>query len=485
MAGLTRRELLQAGAGAGVLAMGANPLVQQAFAAPPPGKLSDIEHVVILIQENRSFDHYFGTLPGVRGFSDAGAHSVFYQPGYPAPGYEGQLLPFHVQAGGMAGARCFPDITHDWGPQHECWDNGVMDGFVRTHLAVDGSEAGPATMAYYESSDIPFYYALAEEFTICDNYYCSVLGPTHPNRLYSLSGTIDPEGLNGGPLVETLGPPKFQELAGHFTWRTMPEALSAAGISWKVYTGSTEGLYDNVLNFFDAFQTDSKLGSLAFDPVYPNDFMKDIANDELPQVSWINASLGQTEHPGYSSSKVGEFVVESLLRRLKSHQMWDSTVLFLTWDENGGFFDHVAPPVPPPGTPGEYLTVPDITGDDQGITGPVGLGFRVPMLIMSPYTRGGFLSSDAFDHTSILRFLETRFGVEVPNLSEWRRENTGDLTSAFNFAKANRHAATLPQVKLNKRDQNNGDCEVDGALTVPPNSFPEEGSREWQHPSGP
>ncbi len=485
MSGITRRELLQAGAGAGALALGASPLVQQAMAMRGPGELKDIEHVVVLIQENRSFDHYFGTLPGVRGFSDKSTPDVFSQPGYPAAGFEGHLLPFHLEETGGAGNRCFPDITHEWVPQHESWEGGAMEGFVRTHLAVDGSAAGPATMAYYEREDIPFYYALAEAFTICDNYYCSVLGPTHPNRLYSMSGTIDPEGLNGGPLVETLGPPKFEEFAGRFTWATMPEQLSAAGVSWKVYTGSSAGFYDNVLSFFHNYQTNPALSALAFDPVYPNDFIADIKNEELPQVSWINASLVQTEHPGYSSAKVGEFVVENLIRRLKSHKLWEKTALFVTWDENGGFFDHVAPPVPPPGTPGEYLTVPDVTSNDGEIPGPIGLGFRVPMLVVSPFTRGGFLCSDPFDHTSILRFLETRFGVEVPNLSEWRRETTGDLTTAFNFINVDKSAADLPRVKLTKEELEGGACEVSAPVTVPPNSFPEEEAREWKHPSGP
>ena len=360
-----------------------------------------------------------------------------------------------------------------------------MDAFVRTHLAVDGEDDGPATMAYYERSDIPFYYALAEAFTICDNYYCSVLGPTHPNRLYSMTGTIDPEGMNGGPLVQTLGPGPFQQFAGRFTWPTMPEQLSAAGVSWKVYTGSSLGMYDNVLSFFHSYQNDPALAALAFDPVYPNDLVADIISGELPQVSWINVSIDQTEHPGYSSAKVGEFVVENLLHRLKSHGMWDSTALFLTWDENGGFFDHVAPPVPPPGTPGEYLTVPDVTGDSGGINGPVGLGFRVPMIVMSQFSRGGFLCSDPFDHTSILRFLETRFGVEVPNLSEWRRAATGDLTSAFNFTEPDRHQAALPAVQMSKKELNSGACEKSDELTPPPNSFPEEGAREWRRPSGP
>jgi phospholipase C len=483
--GITRRELLQAGAGAGALALGASPLVQQALAKSSPGKLTDIEHVVVLIQENRSFDHYFGTLAGVRGFADPGAKSVYEQPGYPAEGYNGVLLPFHISGAVPLGDRCFPDITHQWVPQHQSWDGGAMDGFVRAHLAFDGEEAGPATMAYYEREDIPFYFALAEAFTICDNYHCSVMGPTHPNRLYSLTATIDPEGNNGGPLVETLGPPKFQEFAGRFTWPTMPEQLSASGVSWKVYTGADGGLYDNVLSFFHNYQTDPELKAKGLEPVYPDDFVADIANDELPEVCWINAALNETEHPGYSTAKVGEFVVESLLRRLKSHDLWGSTALFLTWDENGGFFDHVAPPFPEPGTKGEYLTKPDVTNDDGEITGPIGLGFRVPLLVMSPFTRGGFLCSETFDHTSILQFLEKRFGAEVPNLSEWRRENTGDLTSAFNFAKADKHGATLPKIKLTKEELEVGGCEVADPVTVPPNSDPEEGAREWKTPSGP
>ena len=117
--------------------------------------------------------------------------------------------------------------------------------------------------------------------------------------------------------------------------------------------------------------------------------------------------------------------------------------------------------------------------------GPIGLGIRVPMIIMSPFSRGGFLCSDTFDHTSILRFLETRFGVEVPNLSAWRREVTGDLTSAFNFAGPNKRGPVLPNVKLTKREAQSGACEESDPVVVPPNSFPEEGEREWRHPSGP
>jgi phospholipase C len=483
--GITRRELLQAGAGAGLIAMGADPLVRAAMASKlPPAELNDIEHVVILIQENRSFDHYFGTLPGVRGFADTSVpRSRFEQPGYPAEGYGGVLLPFHAESGADPGQRCFPDITHSWVPQHESWNGGSMDGFVRAHLANDGAEAGPATMGYYERADIPFYYALAESFTICDNYFCSVLGPTYPNRLYAMSATIDPEGQNGGPLVETYE--DFEYLRGRFTWTTMPEQLTAAGVTWKSYTGAELGYEDNMLEFFHNFQTDPELKARGLDPVYPNDFVADLKNEELPQVSWVNTSALQTEHPGYSSAKVGEYVVENLMARLHKHGVWHKTALFVTWDENGGFFDHVAPPVPPEGTPGEYLTVPDITGDDGGVTGPIGFGFRVPLLVLGPFARGGFLCSDQFDHTSLLRFLETRFGAEVPNLSAWRRENTGDLTSALNLVQPNNSKGRLPKVRMTGQELNVGACERNTPLEVPPNSFPQEEPREWRRPSGP
>jgi len=483
VSGITRRQLLQAGAGAGVVAMGWNPLLEQALAKKlPPGKLSDIEHVVILIQENRSFDDYFGMLPGVRGFGDKTvSQSVFEQPGYPVEGYEGVLLPFHLESG--TGGRCFPDITHSWVPQHESWNGGAMDGFVQAHLAHDGAAAGAATMGYYTKADIPFYYGLAENYTICDNYFCSTLGPTYPNRLYSMTGTIDPDGLNGGPLVETYA--GFEFLKGRFTWETMPEALSSAGVTWKSYTGAELGYEDNVLEFFKNFHSNESLANLGLKPVYPNDFIADIKRGELPQVSWINTSVLQTEHPGYSSAKIGESAVQSLLMHLHKHGLWEKTALFVTWDENGGFFDHVAPPVAPPGTPGEYLTVPDITSNDGGITGPIGFGVRVPMLVVSPFSRGGFLCSDQFDHTSLLRFLETRFGVEVPNLSAWRRENAGDLTSAFNFAAPDTSKGKLPKVKVTKDEQATGACETTAPLTVPPNSFPEQGAREWRTPSGP
>ena len=252
--GMTRRDFLRAGvvgaAAVGLTGLEAQrKLILRALAVPPAPAaagcpaLHGIDHVVILIQENRSFDHYFGTYKGVRGFRDPAAPpGVFAQSGYPPNG--GTLNPWHLDS--RANGACSNDITHSWGPQHRSWDGGKMDRFVQEHMATDGAANGPLTMAYYQRSDLEFYYGLADAFTICDGYHCSVLGPTDPNRLYSMSATIDPAGKNGGPLTETLLATRPQKL-GTFTWPTMPERLQAAGVSWKVYASPDGNIGDNVL----------------------------------------------------------------------------------------------------------------------------------------------------------------------------------------------------------------------------------------------
>jgi phospholipase C len=404
---------------------------------------------VIFINENRSFDSYFGTYRGVRGFADPHVRklphstlSVFNQP-FPGPAgvpYGGRLLPFHFDT--KAQGECVNDITHSWGPQHQMWNGGGMDSFVSVHLSQDGGRDGTNTMGYYERADLPFYHALADAFTICDGYHCSVIGPTDPNRLYSVSATIDPAGAKGGPILSTSS--TREERLGTLAWTTMPEQLSARGVTWKVY-GSPDGNFgDNVLPYFKAYQTNPSLAASAFTPTFPGTFEADCAAGTLPQVSWILAPLLQSEHPPAPVS-YGEVATAKILDALAANpSVWAKTALFVTYDENGGFFDHVPPPVAPTGTAGEYITVNPLPSDAAGTTGPIGLGFRVPMLVVSPYARGGFVCSDTFDHTSTLRFLETRFGAEVPNLSAWRRSVTGDLTSAFNFAQPGN--ASIPQL---------------------------------------
>ncbi len=436
--GVTRRDVLRtagiAGLGLATAGAGLDAVLAKAAEASTHGSLKDIKHVVILIQENRSFDHYFGTLSGVRGFDDKHNRSVFFQK-------DGSktVHPFHLPN------DCLPDLTHDWGPQHQSWDGGKMDGFLRAHDAADPSGVGPETMGYYDRADLPFYYALADAYTVCDGYHCSVLGPTDPNRLMSMSGTLDPAGQHGGPLLETLVATRAQ-MAGKFTWPTMPEALSAHNVSWKVYTDPATGRFDSVLPYFKAYQNkNGEPYKRGIAPTFPTDFMSDLAHGTLPAVSWLLPAVTSSEHPGFSGGKPGEVVARQIFEALVSSSSWQNTALFLTYDENGGFFDHVDPPTAPAGTAGEYVTVSHLPAAADGIRGPIGLGFRVPMIVVSPFSRGGLLCSDTFDHTSTLRFLETRFGVPVPNLSKWRRAHTGDLTSAFNFAARPRSAApSLP-----------------------------------------
>jgi len=480
---LTRRELLHRGA-VGAVALGLSGLgsasIARALAMPRKcGRLTDIEHVVILIQENRSFDHYFGSYRGVRGFSDRRALllndgsglSVFAQPGYPVPGYGGHLLPFRLDTDPSKNGECVNDIDHGWGPQHRSWNGGAMDGFLEEHLADNGNDNGPLTMGYYSRQDLPFYYALADAFTICDQFFCSVIGPTDPNRLYSMSGTLDPDGTNGGPLLETLLSNRSSKF-GAFTWTTMPEQLQARGISWKVYGNPDGNFGDNVLFYFKTYQTNAELAANAFVPTSPGTFEADVAADQLPQVSWVLAPLVQTEHPP-APVTYGEYAAYQVLSTLTSNPgVWAKTALFITYDENGGFFDHVPPPAAPPGTPGEYVTVDPLPSAAEAIRGPIGLGFRVPLLVASPFSRGGLVCSNVFDLTSTLLFLERRFGAEVPNLSVWRRSVVGDLTAAFNFAAPDQSLPALPMPSLADPRVLGSDCPTNAPVSFLAEDFP-------------
>ncbi|HEY5025489.1 MAG TPA: alkaline phosphatase family protein, partial [Acidimicrobiales bacterium] len=406
----------------------------------------------------RSFDHYFGSYRGVRGFDDhpPGQLGAFAQP-FPANTTRspvGKQLPFRLDVSSGVG-ECTHDLNHFWQAQHLCRNGGAMDAFVKTHTstAFEGPANGVLTMGYYTRQDLDFWYALADAFTIGDGYHCSVMAPTHPNRLHALSGTLDPEGHEGGPVIITNS---AASAIGSATWRTMPEELEAKGVSWKVYNPSglayqpssslSIAISDNILLYFKRHVQDpsSLLYKKAFSPIFPGDFTRDVRNGTLPQVSWIIPPLGFDEHPP-SPPAAGMWFAHQLINTLISNpETWSKTVLFIMYDENDGFFDHVKPPVPPPGTAGEYLTVDPLPAPASGITGPVGLGFRVPLLVVSPFSRGGYVCSDTFDHTSQLRFLETRFGVTAPNITAWRRSVTGDLTSTLHLGSPDTSVPPLP-----------------------------------------
>src|SRR6202158_2664851 len=499
----TRRELLKLGSATAIAELASLGLYGcgsggSVISPPVPSacsKLTDIEHVVILIQENRSFDHYFGSYRGVRGFSD---QSMAFQQPDPANTTNspiGTLLPFHLDTS-TTNAACTHDMSHDWVPQHQSWDNGAMDGFVTSHIPIDPNDA-VLCMGYYTRADIPYYYALADAFTICDNFFCSVMGPTDPNRLYSMAASLDPGGTNGGPILQTIITNRAA-FYGRLTYTTMPEQLQARGISWKVYSSPDETilggiLSDNVLSYFKNFQDPaSVLHQNAFGPQFPVDFLADLVSGTLPQVSWLIGSVLTSDHPP-SPSIFGENILSLIVTALMANPVqWAKTALLVNYDENGGFFDHVPPMTAPPGTAGEYVTAPAVPDPtvvgSPAITGPIGLGFRVPMLIISPFSRGGFVASDLFDHTSVLRFLETRFGAEVPNLSAWRRATVGDLPSAFNFKNPDQSTPNLPST-LQGDTQAITQCEANLAGFVPytvpaTQAFPTQESGTANRPSG-
>lgn len=432
---LTRRRLL--GAAAGVAAATAAdlmpPNLQRALAESPnrTGSLRDIKHVVLLMQENRSFDHYFGTMAGVRGFDDPTAmtlshgKSVFHQPDPMNP--NGYLLPFHLDTTTTSAQR-IPSTSHAWGVQHGSWNGGKMDNWLPAHRAAEGEKA-PYVMGYHTRADIPFQFALAEAFTICDAYHCSVMGPTWPNRMYWMTGTIDPDGENGGPMTRN------RKIPGGYRWTTYAERLEKAGISWKVYQ-QQDNYGCNAFEYFQAFQQaepGSGLHQRGMLREQAGKFEEDAKNDRLPAVSWIIPTSVESEHPNYMPAAGAAFVASKLNAIAANPEVWAKTAFILNYDENDGIFDHVAPPVPPPGTPKEFV---------NGL--PIGGGFRVPCIIVSPWTAGGWVCSQPFDHTSVLQFLEKFTGVAEPNISAWRRDTFGDLTSAFRMGGERGTAPRLP-----------------------------------------
>ncbi|MGH9095807.1 MAG: alkaline phosphatase family protein, partial [Acidimicrobiales bacterium] len=437
---------------------------------PAGSDLCSVDHVVMLMLENRSFDHYFGVYPGVRGFGDhpAGNNGVFAQrwPGTAgAAPHADRLLPYHLDvATTMAQCAGNADIpVHSWVPQHQSWNAGAMDSFVSTHSQAgnDGSAQGPLVMGYLTRQDMPFRYAVADAFTIADAYHCSVIGPTMPNRLTWLSGMIDPSGGHGGPVLETPNAgPEASSAVGSCSWTTVPELLEDKGVSWKVYqpSGTAVGplmsqnlaIGFNALLYFKQFlQAGSSLYNKAFLPVWPDEFAADVAHGTLPAVSYVVPSLVESEHPSAAPLN-GEVMISGVLQALTANpEVWAKTVLIVSYDENGGFFDHVPPPVAPAGTPGEFVTPNAPVAQSGGIHGPIGLGFRVPMLVVSPFSRGGYVNSDTFDHTSQIRLLEERFGIHCPNISDWRRKTVGDLTSTLNLKAADTSVPPLPATSEN------------------------------------
>lgn len=458
---VSRRRFLQIAGGAAAFSA-LSPSIARAAAIPArrrSGTIDDVEHIVVLMQENRSFDHYFGSLSGVRGFGDPrpvnlpSGKPVWYQ----SDG-DTEVLPFRPDVDDL-GLHFIQDLDHDWAGSHQAWHAGKYDQWLPAKSAT--------TMAYLTRQDIAFHYALADAFTVCDSYHCSFIGSTDPNRYYMWSGYTGNDGTGGGPVLGN------QE-AG-YGWTTYPERLQAAGVSWKIYQDIGDGLDDdggwgwiddayrgnygdNSLLYFNSYRdakpgdplydkartgTDAKNGDSFFD-----ELAADVKAGTLPQVSWIAAPEAFSEHPNWPANYGAWYVSHALDALTSDPDVWAKTVLLLTYDENDGFFDHVVPPYPPASADQGKSTVdagPDLYPGGNGYAaGPYGLGSRVPMLAISPWSKGGYVCSETFDHTSIIRFIERRFGVPAPHVSPWRRAVCGDLASAFDFAHTDSKPVQLP-----------------------------------------
>jgi len=480
------------------------PSIRRALAIPAAvqsGTIKDVKHVVILMMENRSFDHYFGTLKGVRGFGDrvtiplASGKSVWYQ----SDGTK-DITPYHLDPATMNAMR-FGDVPHNYQDSQLAWRQGSM-GFWPLDKTTAKRPNSWATMGYFKRDDIPFQFQLAEAFTLCDGYHCSVTGPTISNRVFLFSGSgfnpdlaqrgvnctdadSEPNNMRGwvdynrGWLdysqrirePEPLDPNAdgypyygFNTRNAPFRWPTIPEVLQKAGVTWRICqdpVDNFEGAMHGCLPFqsFRDAQSDhsSPLFKNGMTPWTVEDMKKDVLDNKLPEVVWVLPSEPACEHPDSSSPVQGGHFIQQVLDALTANpEVWSRTAVFVNFDENDGFFDHVpAPTVPsynPDGTLAGKATLPldgeyyDATSERRqldpkdtitGTVRPFGPGARVPMFVISPWSKGGWVNSQAFDHTSVGMFLEKRFDITVPAISPWHRAVCGDLTSAFNFATPN------------------------------------------------
>ena len=579
----TRRQFLKTAlvaSGAAGIAGAFPESIRKALAIEPePGSTYlDAEHVVILMQENRSFDHCFGSLRGVRGFNDPRA--ITLPDGNPvwvqANSVGQRYVPFRLNIKDTQ-ATWMGSLPHTWADQQDARNDGHYDRWLPAKRSGHRAYADlPLTLGYYTREDIPFYYDLADAFTICDQHFCSSLTGTTPNRLHLWTGTIRAKQSSNSPANVRNEDVDYGAWA---SWKTFPERLEEHGTSWKIYQNEItmeSGLSDeqaawlanfgdNPIEYFSQFnvqyaprrrqyiarriegipheieamkgklaqvserekvalskQVDHLAGQLkqfkeeaaqftdanfeklpadaksihskafcanADDPDYREltqisysedgkthhvnapkgdvlyQFRKDVADGKLPAVSWLVAPERFSDHP--SSAWFGAWYVSQVLDILTQNpKVWEKTIFILTYDENDGYFDHVPPFVAP--RPDHEETGKVSKGIDTSIEyveladdlkrasarhargGPIGLGFRVPMIVASPWSRGGVVCSQVFDHTSVLQLLEKwlthKSGRKIvePNISAWRRTVCGDLSSAFGLTEDKKDALAFP-----------------------------------------
>lgn len=413
---LTRRRVLKgllaaagmAAAGTGVggwaaqSAARADPLIlRKPGSRPFPGRpegidtLPQIDHIVIYMQENQSYDHYLGTHPRGDGFT-LGPDGL---PVHTNPDRQGNP----VRAHHVASTCDSISGDHSWSGTHRSWNHGAMDGFVKA--------TGPNVMGYYDRSNLPFYWGLADTFPVCDRWFSSMLGPTHPNRRFLQAATS--VGITQTSTTEVLATPDAPN-------GTIWDRLDQHGISWKTYGID---VWDILL-----FPTSDIAGFLA--RTAPNrryfaDFLADCRAGTLPQVSIICPGAQDQYDEGSRDVQNGEAYSASIINALMHGPAWRRSALFFTYDEHGGGYDHVPPPpaVAPDNIP-PRLTASDEPGDFAQ------LGIRVPGFVVSPYAKRDHVSHVVHDHTSILKFIETKFNLGALT---YRDANADNLFDCFDF----------------------------------------------------
>jgi phospholipase C len=443
-------------------------------ASHPSGDKIPVKHILVLMQENRSFDHYFQKLP------EAGQTDVeVAPPTYTNPDKMGtQVAPFHDST------YCVVDTNHEWEGSHVEYDDGKMDGFV---LANEGSGSPPPhplsdsmsgvrALGYYDQTDLPFYYFLANEFSIADHYHCSLLGPTWPNRMYlygsssrgatsnNLTDFGDQKGACAGDADcgGTAGSCVGGSCKGSCTQdadcgvdapkgtcdvgsggvckriqRTIFDYMEQRHLNWKVYASGTAGF---------ALMVEQYLKYRADHLFTIDDYYADAKAGTLPDVAFIDPHLAaeaydqDDEHPP-AVPHVGQKFVAQVVDALTKSPAWSESALFITYDEHGGFWDHVPPPPACPPDDKQPILSP---GDPPGAFDRYGV--RVPMMVVSPFAKKHFVSHKLYDHTSIIRFIQARF--VIPAITN-RDANAEAPWEMFDFAApphATPPAITIPTV---------------------------------------
>ncbi|TVY65488.1 Non-hemolytic phospholipase C [Fusarium oxysporum f. sp. cubense] len=434
--------------------------------------LADIDHVILFMQENRAFDHYFGTMAGVRGFADP---NVQYNNGVPV--WKQKVTPEqsndtdyitpwylnYLRGIWPAATQCMSAGSNAWDTSHAAWNHGANDRW-----AVNST---PYSIGFYKRQDLPVHFALAEEWIVGDMYQEAVMAPTNPNRVMWISGSINIPGSpqskdeGGYPYIdnnETPGCDKDGINCYPLKWTTAAEKYEAAGVSWSVYQDA-DNFDDNPYARFKQFQ-DSKKGSNLYEKGIKGQsldtFFAQAAAGTLPEVSYIVGPMELSEHPPFSPND-GSWLQRKVAEAVINSPKYSKSILIISYDETGGWADHVNPYHSPDGTPGEWIDDP--YGEaGHTIAGP---GFRVPFYIISPFTRKGGVYTEHSDHTSQLTFIEKWQAakgrdVKSDEVVPWRRDNMADLVNAFDFENPD---YTVPDLPDAPQPHTNSKGEYDGS----------------------